>query len=190
MSLDVRHLSTLELEAGLDEIRRSPKDDGVLDLIVRRPDLGEREVLQEAELDPAEGLVGDSWRRRSSNRSPDGRAHPDMQLNVMNSRVIALLAQAKDRWPLAGDQLFVDLDLTADNLPAGTRLAIGSAVIEVTAQPHTGCQKFVERFGLDAMHFVNSTLGKQLHLRGINARVVQAGVIRAGDRCNVRRSAS
>jgi hypothetical protein len=188
MSVEVKQLSTVELEAGLDEILQSPKDDGVLDMIVRRPDVGEREVLQEAELDPAEGLVGDNWRRRSSNRSPDGRAHPDMQLNVMNSRVIALLAQAKERWPLAGDQLFIDLDLTADNLPPGTRLAIGSAVIEVTPQPHTGCQKFVARFGLDAMLFVNSPLRKELHLRGINARVVQAGVIRAGDRCNVRRS--
>jgi MOSC domain-containing protein len=190
MSVQVKQLSTVELEAGLDEILRSPKDDGVLDLIVRRPDVGEREVVQEAELDPGEGLVGDNWRRRSSNRSPDGRAHPDMQLNVMNSRVIALLAQAKDRWQLAGDQLFIDLDLTADNLPPGTRLAIGSAVIEVTAQPHTGCQKFVARFGLDAMLFVNSPLRKELNLRGINARVVQAGVIRAGDRCNVRRSGS
>jgi hypothetical protein len=188
MPVDVKHLSTLELEAGLDAIRRSPKDDGVLELIVRRPDVGERECLQEGELDPAEGLVGDNWRRRSSNRSPDGRAHPDMQLNVMNSRVIALLAQAKDRWPLAGDQLFIDLDLTADNLPPGTRLAIGSGVIEVTPQPHTGCKKFVARFGLDAMLFVNSPLGTQLRLRGINARVVQAGVIRAGDRCSVRRS--
>jgi hypothetical protein len=189
MTDGVKQLSMEELEAGLDEIRRSPKDDGVLDLIVRRPEVGEREVLQEGELDPAEGLVGDNWRRRSSNRSPDGRAHPDMQLNVMNSRVIALVAQAKDRWGLAGDQLFIDLDLSADNLPPGTRLAIGSAVIEVTAQPHTGCGKFVARFGLDAVHFVNSPLGKQLHLRGINARVVQAGVIRVGDRCNVRRSA-
>ncbi len=188
MSVEVKQLSTAELEAGLDEILQSPKDGGVLDLIVRRPDIGEREVLQEAELDPAEGLVGDNWRRRSSNRSADGRAHPDMQLNVMNSRVIALLAQAKDRWPLAGDQLFIDLDLTADNLPPGTRLAIGSAVIEVTAQPHTGCKKFVARFGLDAMLFVNSPLRTELNLRGINARVVQAGVIRTGDRCNVRRS--
>jgi hypothetical protein len=188
MSVDVKQLSMAELEAGLDEILRSPKDDGVLDLIVRRPDVGEREVLQEAELDPTEGLVGDSWRRRSSSRSPDGRAHPDMQLNVMNSRVIALVAQARERWPLAGDQLFIDLDLTADNLPPGTRLGIGSAVIEVTPQPHTGCQKFVARFGLDAMLFVNSPLRKELHLRGINARVVQAGVIRTGDRCNIRRS--
>jgi len=125
--------------------------------------------------------VGDNWRTRSSSRTPDGSAHPDMQLNVMNSRVIALVAQNKDRWPLAGDQLFIEMDLSAANLPPGTRLAIGSAVIEVTAQPHTGCKKFVERFGLDAMKFVNSPVGEQLHLRGINAKVVQPGVIRLGD---------
>jgi hypothetical protein len=177
----VKHLTTEELEAGLDEIRQSPKNEGVLELIVRRPGTGEREVLQEGELDLAEGLVGDNWRTRVSSRSPDGSAHPDMQLNIMNSRVIALVAQGKDRWQLAGDQLFIAMDLSTPNLPPGTRLALGTAVIEVTAQPHTGCKKFVERFGLDAMKFVNSPVGRQLHLRGINAKVVQPGVIRVGD---------
>ena len=104
-----------------------------------------------------------------------------MQLNLMNARVIALLAQVRERWSLAGDQLYLDLDLSADNLPAGTRLALGSAVILVTAEPHTGCQKFAARFGRDAIQFVNSPLGRQLHLRGVNARVVQPGVIRVGD---------
>jgi MOSC domain-containing protein YiiM len=173
--LNVKHLTMAELEAGLDEIRRSPKDGGVLKMIVRRPRSNEREVLQDGELDPASGLVGDSWKHRGG--SPD----PERQLNVMNARVIALLAQDDDRWRLAGDQLFVDLDLSVENLPAGTRLALGSAVIEVTAPPHNGCKKFVERFGLDAVNFVNSPLGKQLHLRGINARVVRAGVIQVGD---------
>ena len=107
--------------------------------------------------------------------------HPDMQLNVMNSRVIALVAQERERWHLAGDQLFVDLDLSGENVPPGTRLALGAAVIEVTAQPHTGCQKFVSRFGLDAMKFVNSPLGRQLNLRGINAKVVRPGAIRVRD---------
>jgi hypothetical protein len=178
---DVRHLTMAELEAGLEEIRRSPKDEGTLDLIVRRPRVGERAVLDEGTLDLHDGLSGDTWKYRGSSRSPDGKAHPDMQLNVMNSRVAALVAQDRHRWPLAGDQLFVDLDLSASNLPAGTQLAIGEAVIEVTAQPHTGCQKFVARFGLDAMKFVNSPVGKELHLRGINARVVRPGAIRVGD---------
>ena len=170
-----------ELEAGLDDIRKSPKDEGVLDLIVRRPQVDEREPLQNGELHPSEGLVGDSWRSRGSSRTPDGTSHPDMQLNVMNSRVIALVAQDRARWQLAGDQLFIDLDLSAENLPAGTRLALGSAVIEVSPQPHTGCKKFVGRFGLDAMQFVNSDLGKQLRLRGLNARVIQPGFISVGD---------
>jgi hypothetical protein len=177
----VRHLTAEELEAGLDEIRRAPKDQGTLELIVRRPGVDEREVLQEGELHPAEGLVGDTWIKRGSSRTTDGSAHPCMQLNIMNSRVIALLAQDRYRWALAGDQLFADLDLSLENLPAWTRLAIGSAVIEVTDQPHTGCNKFVARFGLDAMKFVNSPVGRQLNLRGINARVVEAGVIRVGD---------
>lgn len=180
--VDVKHLTKPELEAGLDHIRRSPREAGVLELIVRRPQTNEREVLAEGELDLAVGLVGDSWSQRSSSRTADGSPHPDMQLNVMNARVIALLAQDKDRWPLAGDQLFVDLDLSADNLPPGARLAIGEAIIEVTAEPHTGCQKFVERFGADAMKFVNSAVGRELHLRGINAKVVRPGPIRVGDR--------
>jgi hypothetical protein len=178
---DVKHLTMEELEAGLVEIRQSPKDEGVLTLIVRRPRTGEREVLEEGAVDRVEGLVGDNWRTRGGSRTPDGSSHPDMQLNVMNSRAIALVAQDRDRWRLAGDQLFIDLDLSAANLPPGTRLALGSAVIEVTDQPHTGCSKFVARFGLDAMRFVNSSVGTQLHLRGINAKVVQPGVIRVGD---------
>jgi len=170
-----------ELEAGLDEIRGAPKEEGRLKLIVRRPRIEEREVLEEAELDLVQGLVGDNWRTRGSSRTPDGSSHPDMQLNIMNARVIALVARQPDRWQLAGDQLFIDLDLSAANLPPGTRLALGSAVIQVTDQPHTGCKKFVERFGADALKFVNSPLGRELHLRGINARVAQPGVIRTGD---------
>jgi MOSC domain-containing protein YiiM len=177
----MKHLTMEELEAGLEEIRQAPKDEGVLELIVRRPRPGEREILEEGALDVDEGLVGDSWKDRKSTRSADGLAHPDMQVNIMSSRVIALISQDKARWHLAGDQLFVDMDLSAENLPPGTQLSLGSAVLEVTDQPHTGCAKFVERFGLDAMKFVNSELGRRLQLRGINARVVQAGAIRTGD---------
>ena len=177
----VKHLTMAELEAGLDDIRQSPKHEGVLRMIVRRPQIGEREVLEEGTLDLREGLVGDNWIARGSARTSDGSSHPDMQLNIMNARVIALVAQDTARWHLAGDQLFIDIDLSADNLPPGTRLAIGSAVIEVTDIPHTGCTKFVGRFGVDAMKFVNSPVGRELHLRGINAKVVQSGVIRSGD---------
>jgi hypothetical protein len=180
----MKQLTIDELEAGLEEVGRSPKNGGVLDMIVRRPQVGAREILEVGELDPAEGLVGDSWKLRSSKRTADGTPHPDMQLNVMNSRVAALVSQDRSRWQLAGDQLFVDLDLSESNVPAGTRLAIGSAVIEVTAQPHTGCSKFVERFGLDAMNFVNSSARKALNLRGINARVVRSGTVRVGDTIN------
>ena len=177
----ITHLTTAELEAGLDHIRQSPKDVGTLEMIVRRPHIDAREVLVEGELDLELGLVGDTWLERGSSRTADGSAHPDMQLNVINARLLDLVAQDKARWQLAGDQLVVDFDLSEANIPPGTQLAIGSAIIEVTAQPHTGCAKFVARFGREAMLFVNSPLGKQLHLRGINARVVQPGTIRQGD---------
>jgi MOSC domain-containing protein YiiM len=174
--MTVRHLTRAELEAGLDAIRNSPKDNGVVELIVSRPQPNAREVLDEARLDPATGMVHDSWAMRVA--APD----PATQLTVMNARAIALIAQDRARWPLAGDQLYVDLDLADENLPPGSQLEIGNAVVEVSVEPHTGCGKFVQRFGVDAMKFVNSPLGRQLHLRGINARVIRAGAVRVGDR--------
>lgn len=175
------YLDRAALEAGLADILAAPRDTGTLRMIVRRPRVDAREVLDEADLDLDEGLAGDSWRLRRSSRTADGSPHPDMQLNIMSARVVALVARDRDRWPLAGDQLFVDLDLSAANLPPGTRLEIGGAVVEVTEQPHTGCRKFVDRFGLDAMKFVNSPLGRQLNLRGVCARVVGPGRVRTGD---------
>lgn len=175
------HRSTEELMAGLPDVRRSPGDEGRLEMIVRRPAAGEREVLDQGRLDTADGLVGDTWKARASSRTPDRTPHPDMQLNIINSRAIDLVAQTRERWPLSGDQLFIDIDLSGANLPPGTRLELGSAVIEVTNQPHTGCSKFAARFGRDAFDFVNSAVGTELHLRGINAKVVQAGEIRVGD---------
>ena len=175
------HLTAEELHAGLDHVRLSPRHEGVLDLIVRRPAVNEREVLEHADLDLVQGLVGDTWNHRRSKSTPDGSPNIEMQITVINSRAAALVAREKDRWPLAGDQLYVDLDLSAENLPAGTRLALGSAVLEVTAPPHLGCQKFVARFGLEAMKFFNSSLGRELRLRGLHARVIQAGRIHTGD---------
>ncbi len=177
----MRHLTKLELEAGLDDIRDAPKDRGTVQLIVRRPETDKREVLEEASLDLVNGLIGDNWKTRGSRRTGDGSAHPDMQINVMNVRVISLIAQAKENWSLAGDQLYLDLDLSAENLPVGARLEIGSAVIEVTPPPHTGCQKFVSRFGVEAMKFINSELGRELRLRGLNAKVIQSGTVCTGD---------
>jgi len=181
MATTFRHLTTAELEAGLDHIRDAPNDDGVLQLIVRRPGVDQRESLEEARLDLVEGLVGDSWKLRPSSRTVDHTAHPDMQINIMNARVTQLVAQQKERWPLAGDQLYLDMDLSDENLPPGTQLSLGTAVIEVTPPPHTGCHKFVARFGREAMLFVNSPVGRQLRLRGINAKVIQPGTIRVGD---------
>src|ERR1700741_1185589 len=176
----MKHLTMQELEAAMDHLRQEPKDDGVLQLIVCRPEIALRAELDQADLDPVKGLIGDNWSVRGSSKTPDGSAHPEMQINIMNARVTALVAQEKERWSLAGDQLYIDMDLSKENLPAGTRIQVGSAVLEVSPLPHTGCHKFVARFGIDAMKFVNSDLGKQLCLRGINARVIQAGSIQVG----------
>jgi MOSC domain-containing protein YiiM len=175
------HLDTAALEEGLAAIRGAPRDVGTVELIVRRPTPEEREVVAEAHLDPAAGLVGDNWLERGSRATEDGSAHPDMQLTMMSARAAALIARTRDRWPLAGDQLYVDLDLSAVNLPPGTLLQVGTATIEITDQPHTGCGKFVKRFGLDAMRFVNTQVGRELNLRGIYARILTAGTVRTGD---------
>jgi hypothetical protein len=178
----VRHLTPDELEAGLAEIARSPAAEGTVALIVRRPAEGEREVLAEAALDLVEGLVGDSWRARGSRRTPDGSANPNAQITVTNARAVDLVAAGdRERWPLAGDQLYVDFDITAANVPAGTRLALGTAVLEVTPEPHTGCAKFVARFGHAAHRFVNAKVHREKRLRGLNAKVAVAGTVRVGD---------
>lgn len=180
--MENRMYSTLaELEAALPEIRQAPKDEGTLALIVRRPGEEQREVLDEARLELDDGLVGDGWRARGSKRTADGSAHPEMQIAIMGARAIEVIAREKERWALAGDQLFLDMDLGTGNLPPGTRLAIGSAVLEITPYPHRGCKKFLARFGHDAMALLGSAAGTELRLRGVYARVVVPGTIRAGD---------
>jgi hypothetical protein len=174
-------VTTADLDASLDHLRAAPTRRGTLTMVVRRPERGARELLDEGVIDETVGLVGDSWLGRATSRAVAAGRHLDAMITVMSSRMVELLADTDEERALAGDQLFVDLDLSGDNVPPGTRLAIGSAVIEVTDQPHTGCGKFVARFGLDAMKLVNSPLGRSLNLRGICARVVQPGTIRAGD---------
>lgn len=174
-----RHLTQAEVDAGIGHVRAAPRDAGVVELIVRRPAVDQREVVVEAELDLEQGLVGDNWASRG--RSGGRPANTDAQITVMGARAIDLVAGSRDRWPLAGDQLFVDLDLSRGNLPPGTRLAIGTAVIEVTGVPHTGCKKFAARFGLEALKAFDTDEGLALNLRGLNTRVVEPGTVRVGD---------
>ncbi len=169
------HITIAEMERGLNDIRRSPVDAGVIHLLVRRPRTDDRETLTRARLDTELGLVGDNW--HASEADPQR----DMQLTLMNQRVIALLAQDESRWPLAGDQIYLDLDLSVENLPIGSQLAIGDAIVEISPLPHLGCRKFADRYGADAVLFVNSETGKQLRLRGVNARVVRSGDVQVGD---------
>lgn len=169
------------LEESLDHIREAPADGGTVELIARRPAVDEREVLSEAWLDVHDGLEGDTWRARGSSRTPDGAPNLEAQLTLMNARTAAAIAGERERWPLAGDQMYVDLDLSLTNLPPGSRVQIGSAVIEFSETPHTGCAKFSARFGVDALKFVNSPTGRELRLRGANCRVVVAGMVRPGD---------
>ncbi len=177
-----RHLTRAELEAGLPEILASPEDEGVLRAIVIRPEKKERRDLQTCEISLAGGTHGDHWAKGCWKSTEDGQPHPDVQICLMNARCIALIAQGRERWPLAGDNLFIDIDLTPGNMPPGTLLAIGSAVVEITDTPHTGCASFSERYGRDATIFVNTGEGKKLRLRGIYARVVEDGRVTAGDR--------
>lgn len=175
------YFSTAEIEAGIEYVLASPRDVGTLEMIVRRPKINAREVIERGELDVANGLVGDNWLKKGSRWRRGG--DPERQLTVMNWRFAKLIAGAEGRIPLAGDQLYVDLDLSIENLPPGARIAIGErAIIEVTKPPHLGCKKFVERFGIDAMMYANSDFGRIHNLRGVNAKVIEFGSIKTLDR--------
>ena len=169
------HRSTEELEGFLSHIERAPSDAGPIEMIVRRPDEDQREIVESGTLDPEMGLVGDNWVDR-------GASGPDTQLTLISSRVLDAVAVSRDRWPLAGDQIVVDLDLSTVNLPAGSRLAVGDAVIEITEVPHTGCAKFADRFGSQGLRFVNVGDAREGRFRGVYARVVEGGDFTVGDK--------
>lgn len=181
METQIQHLTTEQISEGLSYVLESPDDGGTLEAIVIRPAVDERVTLREADVSPDGGVHGDRWKHQCHLHLPDGRSHPDVQVTLMNARMIDLIAQDTSRWALAGDNMFVDLDLSDANLPVGSRLAIGSAILEISPVPHNGCKKFAQRFGKDAVRFVNTTQGKTNHLRGRYARIVQAGTVRVGD---------
>jgi hypothetical protein len=183
----VEHRSLADLTDGLDHIRQSPRDDGRVCLIVRRPEVDAREVLGQAILDTEMGLIGDNWCVKASSATPNGEPDWRGQVTVTNWRGMLHIAGSEDRVQWAGDQLYVDLDISYENLPAGTRLSIGTAVLEITDKPHRGCAKFKHRFGSDALRFVNTGEGMLLRLRGMNTRIVQSGVVRLGDPISVQR---
>jgi hypothetical protein len=166
-----------DFEPFVADVRAAPRDSGHLELIARRPDVDQRELVDAVELDTVFGVVGDSWFVRGSSSS----RNPESQVTLISTRVLRAIEQDTERWPLAGDQLYVDFDLSIDALPPGSRLAIGSALLEVSEQPHTGCAKFSARFGSDALRWINSPVGRELRMRGMNARVVRGGTVRAGD---------
>ena len=181
MQQSSEYRTIIQLEAGIDHIMQSPQSNGRLEMIVARPKTDERMILQNGRLNIEDGLEGDNWKNKAFWGTKTGLTHPEMQITLMNSRVIQLIAGDQSCWPAAGDQLYVDLDLGIANLPPGTRLQIGSAIVEITNEPHTGCKKFANRYGMDAVKFVNSVQGRQLNLRGVNAKVIAAGDINVGD---------
>ncbi len=175
------HRTTEQLEQHLDHILAAPEDGGLVEMIVRRPEVNGREVVESAELDIKVGMVGDSWLDRAGGQSSAGQVAKYAQLTLMNSRVTDAVAVERNRWPLAGDQIYVDMDLSIENLPAGSRLQVGSAVVEISEPPHTGCDKFASRFGAQALRFVNVGEGRERRFRGVNAQIVKSGAVKVGD---------
>lgn len=175
------HRTLAELEAAVPALTASPRDRGTLEMIVVRPGPDRRETPPVAACTVDGGVQGDDWIERGSRHTDDGRANPDQQVAMMNARFLDLVAGSRDRWPLAGDQLVVDLDLSEDHLQAGDRLRIGEVEVVVTPHAHNGCAKFRDRFGVDALRLANGTTGRHLHLRGIYVRVVVPGTLHVGD---------
>ncbi|HSM34666.1 MAG TPA: MOSC domain-containing protein [Anaerolineae bacterium] len=170
-----------ELEAGMAMLLGSPTEAGTLRLVVRRPGKGQREIVEVGQLDTDVGLVGDDWVNRPGSHSD--KPSPYAQVTMMNARVAELISGDPDpaAWAQCGDQLYLDLDLSEANMPAGSRVGIGEAVLEIQAEPHTGCLQFRQWWGADALRFISTDRGRQMRMRGANAIVLQSGLVRPGD---------
>lgn len=169
----------VNLDAALDLIRAAPKDQGTIELIARRPAAGTREVVDHVRFSTELGVVGDGWHRRPSRKT--GAPNIDQQVSMMNARAIAAIAPNREDWANAGDQLYIDFDISTENLPVGTKLAFGTAVLQISPHPHRGCAKFTKRFGEDVTRWVNTDVGCALRLRGVMAQVLVEGDARRGD---------
>lgn len=169
------HADVTHLEAGIGHLAEAPTDEGTVGMLVVRPHVDEREVLDVGEFTTEGGLVGDRWQ-------PPESGNLDAQVTMISQRWLDVLTfDDRERWPLAGDQVVVDLDLSHDNLQTGDRLRLGTALVEVTPKPHTGCKKLVARFGVEAQRLGASDRGRHLRLRGIYVRVVEPGTASPGD---------
>jgi hypothetical protein len=174
------HKTATELETGMASVMDAPANEGQVRLVVRRPGKGEREILSEGEFDLERGLVGDDWINRPGLKSDV--PSPFAQVTVMNARYAELIAgDSPGQWALAGDQLYVDFDISKTNLPPGAQLRVGEIVLEIQPEPHTGCVQFSGRFGSDALRATNDERGRQLRLRGVNATIIEPGLVRPGD---------
>lgn len=182
----MEHVTQSDIDTRMDWVLESPNDNGSVALIVVRPQTDKREILSQALFSPQTGVAGDNWQTHCWKKLANGQPDPEVQVAIMNARMIDVLAGDQSRWPLAGDQLFVDFDLSVMNLSPGQRLQIGDALLEITAAPHRGCRKFKQRFGEDALHYVNSAHGDAHRLRGVYAKIIAAGQVSTGDAINKR----
>ena len=176
------------LKKGLDKPinynQSSPRDNGVVKLLVIRPETHVRTLPNAVVVSVEQGVVGDKWEAECTIKLENGKSNPDLQIAIINTKVIKEIAQSDfdmDRLALAGDNIYADLNLCEENMPVGQQIQIGNTLLEVTPFPHFGCKKFSERYSVEDLKVVNSTAGKPQHLRGIYVKVIKNGSISIGE---------